>query len=155
MFQWIDLFSLYVLMMLRCYPSLRTADAFPVVASLPPKNSYFSEGEKRRPEMRLRFAGYYYPGYNRFFLSCGGNLRCRPKANRNWKPRKKSPGYPVVVEWSQLTNINKVEEPLKPVFLEVITERNYRIKLDKLRRERQTVKFVLFVPWLNKNCWLL
>ena len=37
--------------------SLRTADAFPVVASLPPKNSYFSEGEKRRPEMRLRFAG--------------------------------------------------------------------------------------------------
>ena len=37
--------------------SLRTADAFPVVASLSPKNSYFSEGEKRRPEMRLRFAG--------------------------------------------------------------------------------------------------
>ena len=37
--------------------SLRTADAFPVVASLPPKNSYFSEGEKRRPEMRLRLAG--------------------------------------------------------------------------------------------------
>ena len=31
---------------------LKTAwDAFPVVASLP-------EGEKRRPEMRLRFAGY-------------------------------------------------------------------------------------------------
>ena len=29
--------------------SLRTADAFPVVASLPPK--------KRRPEMRLQFAG--------------------------------------------------------------------------------------------------
>ena len=25
---------------------LRTADAFPVVASLPPENSYFSEGEK-------------------------------------------------------------------------------------------------------------
>ena len=37
--------------------SLRTADAFPVVASLPPKKS-FSEEEKRRPEMRLRFAGY-------------------------------------------------------------------------------------------------
>ena len=42
--------------------SLRTADVFPVVASLPPKNnnnnnSYFSEGEKRRPEIRLRFAG--------------------------------------------------------------------------------------------------
>ena len=35
--------------------SLRTADAFPVVASLP---SNFSEGEKRRPEMRLVFAGY-------------------------------------------------------------------------------------------------
>ena len=32
--------------------SLRTADAFPVVASLPP------EGEKRRPEMRLLLAGY-------------------------------------------------------------------------------------------------
>ena len=31
--------------------SLQTADAFPVVASLPP------EGEKRRPEMRLLFAG--------------------------------------------------------------------------------------------------
>ena len=28
--------------------SLPTADAFPVVASLPPKNSYCSEGEKRR-----------------------------------------------------------------------------------------------------------
>ena len=48
--------------------SLRTADVFPVVASLPPKNNaceperqnnfYFSEGEKRRPEIRLRFAGY-------------------------------------------------------------------------------------------------
>ena len=38
--------------------SLRTTEAFPVVASLPPKNSYFSEGEKRRPEMRLLFAGY-------------------------------------------------------------------------------------------------
>ena len=37
--------------------SLRTADVFPVVASLPPENSYFSEGEKRRSEMRLLFAG--------------------------------------------------------------------------------------------------
>ena len=39
--------------------SLRTADAFLVVASLPPKNSerYFSEGEKRRLEMSLLFAG--------------------------------------------------------------------------------------------------
>ena len=33
--------------------SLRTADPFLVVASLPPEKSYFSEGEKRRPEMRL------------------------------------------------------------------------------------------------------
>ena len=33
----------------RPISSLRTADAFPVVAS---------EGEKRRPEMRLLFAGY-------------------------------------------------------------------------------------------------
>ena len=33
------------------YYSLRTADASPVVASLG-----FSEGEKRRPEMRLVFA---------------------------------------------------------------------------------------------------
>ena len=33
--------------------SLRTADAFPVVASLPPENNYFSEREKRRPEIRL------------------------------------------------------------------------------------------------------
>ena len=37
---------------------LRTADAFPVVASLPPENSYFSKEDKRRPEMRLLFAGY-------------------------------------------------------------------------------------------------
>ena len=37
--------------------SLRTADAFPVVASLPPKNCYFSEGENRRPEIRLLIAG--------------------------------------------------------------------------------------------------
>ena len=42
--------------------SLRTADAFPVVASLPPKNSYFSEGEKRRLKMRLRLAGYFENG---------------------------------------------------------------------------------------------
>ena len=47
--------------------SLRTADVFPVVASLPPKNNvhgnrfagrvrrrYFSEGAKRQPEIRLR-----------------------------------------------------------------------------------------------------
>ena len=33
---------------------MRTADAFPVVASLPPKT--FLEREKRRPEMRLPFA---------------------------------------------------------------------------------------------------
>ena len=35
--------------------SLRSADAFPVVASLLRKGG--REGEKRRPEMRLRFAG--------------------------------------------------------------------------------------------------
>ena len=35
--------------------SLRTPNVCPVVASLPPKN--FSEGEKRRPEIRLRFPG--------------------------------------------------------------------------------------------------
>ena len=36
-------------------------DAFPVVASLPPKNSrYFSEGEKRRPEMRLALRRLWY-----------------------------------------------------------------------------------------------
>ena len=41
------------------YYSLRTADAFPVVASLPPL--FFGlEGEKRGPEMRLLFAGYRY-----------------------------------------------------------------------------------------------
>ena len=40
--------------------SLRSADVFPVVASLPPKISenLFSKGEKRRPEIRLRFVGY-------------------------------------------------------------------------------------------------
>ena len=37
-------------------------DAFPVVASLPPKNSYFSEGEKRRPEMRLALRRLYHRG---------------------------------------------------------------------------------------------
>ena len=41
------------LIQVHCFPSLRTADAFPVVA--------FSEGEKRRPEMRLLFAGYGFP----------------------------------------------------------------------------------------------
>ena len=35
------------------YSSLRTADVFPVVASLPPKR------EKQRPEIRLLFAGYH------------------------------------------------------------------------------------------------
>ena len=46
--------------------SLRTADTFPVVASLPLKN--FSEGEKRQPEMRLLFAGYKDSGLNIFVL---------------------------------------------------------------------------------------
>ena len=46
--------------------SLRTADTFPVVASLPLKN--FSEGEKRTPEMRLLFAGYKDSGLNIFVL---------------------------------------------------------------------------------------
>ena len=43
--------------------SLRTADAFPVVASLPPK--------KRQPEMRLLFAGYatHGRGLDRAFCS--------------------------------------------------------------------------------------
>ena len=39
--------------------SLRTADVFTVVASLSP----FSEEEKQRPEIRLRFAGYRLVGY--------------------------------------------------------------------------------------------
>ena len=47
--------SCWVLLKLTCQKgkgsSLRTADVFPVVASLP-------EEEKRRPEMRLLFAGY-------------------------------------------------------------------------------------------------
>ena len=65
-------FSLLKLLLLLSFffdlSSLRTADVFPVVASLPPKNNaceperqnnfYFSKGEKRRPEIRLRFAGY-------------------------------------------------------------------------------------------------
>ena len=42
--------------MSRTSDSLRTADAFPVAASL--RRRYFSEGQKRRPEMRLLFAGY-------------------------------------------------------------------------------------------------
>ena len=32
--------------------SLRTADAFPVVASLPPKNSYFNDWRERRDERK-------------------------------------------------------------------------------------------------------
>ena len=59
--------------------SLRTADAFPVVASLPPKNSYFSVGERRRPEMRLRFAGY---------LSCHSfKFLWRTVNSRHWSHR--------------------------------------------------------------------
>ena len=38
--------------------SLRTADVFPVVASLP------REEEKQRPEIRLRFAGYLGRHFN-------------------------------------------------------------------------------------------
>ena len=37
--------------------NLRTADAFLVVASLPPKKKKISEVEKRRPEMHLLFGG--------------------------------------------------------------------------------------------------
>ena len=37
---------------------LRTADAFPVVASLPPKIIAIFRRERRRPKMRLLFAGY-------------------------------------------------------------------------------------------------
>ena len=33
------------------------------------RRRYFSEGEKRRPEMRLRFAGYRAGGVSRKFLS--------------------------------------------------------------------------------------
>ena len=60
------LLFLFSLTLVACEPHV-----FPVVASLPPKNNacepdrqidfrerYFSEGEKRRPEIRLRFAGY-------------------------------------------------------------------------------------------------
>ena len=48
------------------FPSLQSADVFPVVA----------EGEKRRPEIRLRFAGYKFPfpGFlthsDRIFTDC-------------------------------------------------------------------------------------
>ena len=49
---------LATMLRVRVVYSLRTADAFPVVGPLPPKNSYFSEARKQRPEMRLLFAGY-------------------------------------------------------------------------------------------------
>ena len=44
--------------------SLRTADAFLVVASLPSKSE---EAEMRRPEMRLLFAGYQSKGSDIIF----------------------------------------------------------------------------------------
>ena len=47
--------------------SQRTADVFPVVASLPPT----SEGEKRRPEMLLLFAGLKIA-----WISTGKKFRC-------------------------------------------------------------------------------
>ena len=47
-------FACWILQTGRALCSLRTAGAFPVVASLPPKNT---EGEKRRLETRLLFAG--------------------------------------------------------------------------------------------------
>ena len=43
---------------------MRTADAFLVVTSLPPKNSYFLEEERRGQEMRLLFAGYRECGFS-------------------------------------------------------------------------------------------
>ena len=45
--------------------SMRTADAFPVVAS-----HLLGGGEKRRPEMRLLFVGY---ALKRFGRECGQN----------------------------------------------------------------------------------
>ena len=53
------IFGTLIVKFLACLPflSLRSADVFPVVASLPPKMVFGPEGEKRRPEIRLRFAG--------------------------------------------------------------------------------------------------
>ena len=51
------------LIQVHCFPSLRTADAFLVVA--------FSEGEKRRPEMRLLFGGW-------------GSVGAARKVSPNW-----------------------------------------------------------------------
>ena len=91
-------FSLLKLLLLLSFffdlSSLRTADVFPVVASLPPKNNacepdrqidfrerYFSEGEKRRPEIRLRFAGYD-------LFSIWKSMQTNKQTNKNNKQNK-------------------------------------------------------------------
>ena len=47
---------------------------------LPPPSSYFSEGEKRRPEMRLLFAGYQE--------SKPGNEKRKSEANGSYRVTK-------------------------------------------------------------------
>ena len=55
-----------ILSLNSCKSSLRTADVFPVVASLP------LAGEKRRPEIHLLFSGYCKSGQTKLALTtCG------------------------------------------------------------------------------------
>ena len=92
-------FSLLKLLLLLSFffdlSSLRTADVFPVVASLPSKNNacepdrqidfrerYFSEGEKRRPEIRV------CGSQAMTFFPSGKSMQTNKQTNKNNKQNK-------------------------------------------------------------------
>ena len=74
--------------------SLRTADAFPDAASL--RRRYFSEGEKRRPEMRLLFAGYTSDWLKQISLV----VRPIRDTTQTWLVTRHQSGISALVPWT-------------------------------------------------------
>ena len=80
--------------MSRTSDSLRTADAFPVAASL--RRRYFSEGQKRRPEMRLLFAGYTSDWLKQISLV----VRPIRDTTQTWLVSRHQSGISALVPWT-------------------------------------------------------
>ena len=74
--------------------SLRTADAFPDAASL--RRRYFSEGETRRPEMRLLFAGYTSDWLKQISLV----VRPIRDTTQTWLVTRHQSGISALVAWT-------------------------------------------------------
>ena len=103
--------------MSRTSDSLRTADAFPVAASL--RRRYFSEGQKRRPEMRLLFAGYTSDWLKQISLV----VRPIRDTTQTWLVTRHQSGISALVPWTSFRGETSDVSPNAGCFLSLCKQR--------------------------------